>query len=63
MSAPLVSVTTSELRALPEVAFGIEMQHFRAYATIAGALQEAIGAATDRIAQRRITERELVIAV
>ena len=62
-SAPLVSVTTSELRACPEVALGIEMQHFRAYAGIAGALQDAATVATDRITQGRIAERELVVAV
>jgi len=39
------------------------MQHLRAHASIAGALQDAAAAATDRIAQRRIAERELVIAV
>jgi hypothetical protein len=48
---------------LPEVAFGIEVQHFRAHTGIAGALQDAAAAATDRIAQRRIAERELVIAI
>src|SRR6266851_7564910 len=48
---------------LPEVAFGIEMQHLRAHAVIAGALKDAAGAATDRIGQRRIAERELVVAV
>jgi hypothetical protein len=44
---------------LPKVAFGIEMAHAR----IAGALQNAAAADADRIAQRRIAERELVIAV
>src|SRR5947209_20130085 len=39
------------------------MQHLRAHARIAGALQDAAAAAADRIAQRRIAERELVIAV
>jgi hypothetical protein len=39
------------------------MQHLRADAGIAGALQDAAGAATDRIGQRRIAERELVVAV
>ena len=48
---------------LPEVAFGIEMQHLRAHAGVAGALQDAAGAAADRIGQRRIAERELVVAV
>jgi hypothetical protein len=48
---------------LPEVAFSIEMQHLRAHASIAGALQDAAATAADRIAQRRIAERELVIAV
>src|SRR5438046_839830 len=48
---------------LPEVAFGIEMQHLRAYAGIAGALQDAAAAAADWIGQRRIAERELVVAV
>jgi len=36
---------------LPEVAFGVEMQHFRAYAGLAGALQDAAAAAADRVAQ------------
>jgi hypothetical protein len=48
---------------LPKVAFGIEMQHLWAHARIAGALQNAAAADADRIAQRRIAERELVIAV
>src|SRR5271167_2537752 len=48
---------------LPEVAFGIEMQHLWAHASIAGALQDAAAAAADRIARGRIAERELVIAV
>ena len=48
---------------LPEVTLGIEMQHLRAHPGIAGTLQDAIGAVTDRIAQCRIAERELVIAV
>src|SRR4051794_40721613 len=39
------------------------MQHLRAHAGIAGALQNAAGAAADRIGQRRIAERELVVAV
>src|SRR6516165_3093648 len=39
------------------------MQHLWAHAGIAGALQDAAAAATDRIAQRCIAERELVIAV
>jgi hypothetical protein len=39
------------------------MHHLRAHAGIAGALQDAAGAAADRIGQRRIAERELVIAV
>ena len=48
---------------LPEVAFGIEMQHLRAHAGITGALQDAAAPAADRIGQRRIAERELVVAV
>src|SRR6516165_2877613 len=48
---------------LPEIAFGIEMQHLRAHTGIMGALQDAAAPATDRIAQRRIAEQELVIAV
>src|SRR6266513_1947724 len=48
---------------LPEVAFGIQMQHLRAHAGIAGALQDTAATAADRIAQRRIAERELVVAV
>jgi hypothetical protein len=48
---------------LPEIAFGIEMENLRAHARIAGALQDTAAAAADRIAQRRIAERELVIAV
>jgi hypothetical protein len=48
---------------LPEVTFGIEMQHLRAHAGIAGALQDAAAAAADWIGQRRIAERELVVAV
>src|SRR5437899_11563450 len=48
---------------LPEVAFGIEMQHLRAHAGIAGALQDAAAAAADWIGQRRIAEWELVVAV
>src|SRR3954463_14016780 len=48
---------------LPEVAFGIEMQHLRADASIVGALQDAASAAADRIGQCRIAERELVVAV
>src|SRR5215475_8808847 len=42
---------------------GVEMQNFRAYAGIAGAPQDAVGAAADRIGQRRIAEGKLVIAV
>ena len=48
---------------LPEVAFGIEMQHLWAHAGIARWLQDAAGAATDWIDQRQIAERELVVAV
>src|SRR5439155_25068192 len=48
---------------LPEIAFGIEMQHLRADAVIPGALQDAVGAAADRIYQRRIAERELVVTI
>src|ERR1700731_4022195 len=48
---------------LPEVAFGIEMQHLRARASITGALQDAAAPAADRIGQRRRAERELVVAV
>ena len=48
---------------LPEVAFGIEMQHLRTHASIAGPLQDAAAAAADRIVRCRIAERELVVAV
>jgi hypothetical protein len=37
---------------LPEIAFGIEMQHLRTHAGIAGAPLDAVAAATDQIAQR-----------
>ena len=39
------------------------MQHLRAHAGIAGALQDAAAAAADWIGQRRIAEWELVVAV
>ena len=48
---------------LPDIALGIQVHHLRTHAGIAGALQDAVGAAADRIAQRRIAERELVVAV
>ena len=48
---------------LPKVAFGIEMQHLRADSGVVGALQDAAGPAADRIGQRRIAERKLVVAV
>ena len=48
---------------LPEVAFGVEMQHLRAHTGIVGALQDTVGAAADRVSQRRIAERELVVAI
>jgi ferredoxin len=41
----------------------LEMQHLRARASITGALQDAAAPAADRIGQRRIAERELVVAV
>src|SRR3981189_3521059 len=39
------------------------MKHLRAHPNTPCARQDAAAAATDRIAQRRIAERELVIAV
>jgi hypothetical protein len=39
------------------------MQHLRARAGITRSLQDAAGAAADRIGQRRVAERELVVAV
>ena len=48
---------------LPDVALGIEVHHLRTHAGIASTLQDAAGAAADRIAQRRIAERKLVVAV
>ena len=48
---------------LPDIALGIQVHHLRTHAGVASALQDAAGAAADRIAQRRIAERELVVAV